>query len=80
VLVVVGLVLGGPGTTAIVAAVLAVGTLVLQVSAVRPVLSRRTAQVLAGEEPGRRSHVHLAYVALEVLEVAALVVLGVAAS
>ena len=80
VLVVVGLVVGEPGGTAVVATALAVGTLVVQVAAVRPVLSRRTARVLAGEDPGRRSGAHLAYIGLEVVKVAALVVLGVAAS
>jgi hypothetical protein len=79
VLVVVGLVVGGPSTTTVVAAALAVGTLLVQLAAVRPVLSRRTARVLAGEEGGG-SRSHLVYIALEVVKVAALVVLGVAAS
>lgn len=80
VLVVVGLVTGGSDTTAIVAAALAVATLVVQLAAVRPMLSRRTARVLAGEDPGRGGRAHLAYIGLEVVKVVALVVLGVAAS
>ncbi|WP_373696055.1 hypothetical protein [Actinomycetospora aurantiaca] len=74
--VVVGLVLGGFRT----AGAVAVGVLVVQLGAVRPVLTRRSDRVLAGEDTGGRSHAHLVYVALEVLKVAALVWLGVAAS
>ncbi|MEV0679148.1 hypothetical protein AB0I60_21770 [Actinosynnema sp. NPDC050436] len=56
----------------------AVVVLAVQLAAVRPVLSRRSDRVLAGEDPPR-SRAHLVYVALEVVKVVALVVLGVAA-
>jgi hypothetical protein len=78
--VVAGLVVGTPGATATTAAVVAVAALAVQLLGVRPVLSRRTARVLAGEDTGSRSRAHLAYIGLEVGKVAALVVLGVAAS
>lgn len=60
------------------AAVLAGGLLVAQLAVVRPVLTRRSDEVLAGGDPSR-SRAHLWYVALEVAKVVALVVLGSAA-
>jgi hypothetical protein len=54
----------------------AVGALLAQTVLVRPLLSRRTAVVLAGEE-GPRSHAHYAYVALELVKVIALIWTGV---
>jgi hypothetical protein len=54
----------------------AVGALLTQTIVVRPLLSRRTSAVLEGDE-GRRSKAHFAYVALEVVKVAALVWTGV---
>ena len=60
-----------------VAITVAVGALLLQLVVVRPVLSRRTTEVLAGEE-GPRSRPHYAYVALEIVKVVALVVAGIA--
>src|SRR3978361_1998435 len=48
----------------------AVGTLLTQTIIVRPLLSRRTADVLDGDE-GRRSRAHFAYVALELVKVIA---------
>jgi hypothetical protein len=45
---------------------------------VRPALSARTRRVLAGD-PHTRSRAHLGYVGLEILKVAGLVVLGLAA-
>ena len=56
----------------------AVAVLVVQLAAIRPVLNRRSDRVLAGEN-APRSHAHLAYVAAEVMKVAALIVAGVAA-
>jgi len=50
--------------------------LIVQLAAVRPVLTRRSDRVLAGEE-GPRSHAHLVYVGLEVVKVAGLAGLGV---
>lgn len=50
--------------------------LVLQLVAVRPVLTRRSDAVLAGAE-GPRSHAHLWYVGAELVKVVALVAGGV---
>ncbi len=54
----------------------AVGALLTQTIVVRPLLSRRTSAVLEGDE-GRRSRAHVAYVALELVKVIALVWTGV---
>jgi hypothetical protein len=54
----------------------AVAALLTQTIAVRPLLSRRTAAVLDGDE-GRRSNAHYAYVGLELVKVVALVWTGV---
>jgi hypothetical protein len=54
----------------------AVGALLIQLVLVRPLLSKRTAEVLAGDE-GARSRAHHAYVALELIKVIALVTAGV---
>ncbi|WP_046300308.1 hypothetical protein [Mycobacterium sp. UM_Kg27] len=54
----------------------ALGMLLAQVVAVRPALGRRADQVLSGLE-APRSRAHYAYVALELVKVAALVPLGV---
>jgi len=58
----------------VVAAVVAIVLLVIQLVAVRPALTLRSDRVLAGEESG--SKVHLIYIALEVLKVAALITTG----
>lgn len=71
------LVIGRPGPTATGATAAAVVVLAVQLVGVRPALTRRSDQVLAGEE-GPRSHAHLWYVALEVVKVAALITAGVA--
>ena len=55
----------------------AVTALLLQLVLVRPLLSKRTTEVLAGDE-GERSRAHYAYVALELVKVVALVIAGVA--
>jgi hypothetical protein len=55
----------------------AVAALLIQNVAVRPLLARRTAAVLAGEV-GPRSRAHHAYVALEVVKVIALLAAGIA--
>ncbi len=60
-----------------VAAGVAIAMLVVQLVAVRPLLTRRSDAVLAGHE-GPRSHAHVVYVALEVVKVVALTWLGVA--
>jgi hypothetical protein len=59
-----------------IAVCVAVGALLTQTIAVRPLLARRTAAVLEGDE-GRRSRAHFAYVALELVKVIALVWSGV---
>ena len=59
-----------------VAAAVAVITLLAQVLAVRPRLTRRSETVLAGEE-GPRSRAHWAYVGLEIVKVIALLIAGV---
>ena len=59
-----------------VAAAVAVVTLLAQVLAVRPRLSRRSDAVLAGGE-GPRSRAHWAYVGLEIVKVLALLIAGV---
>ena len=58
------------------AAAVAVVTLLAQVLAVRPRLSRRSDAVLAGGE-GPRSRAHWAYVGLEIVKVIALLIAGV---
>jgi hypothetical protein len=66
-----------PPTTGIgFAAAVAVLTLLAQVLAVRPRLTRRSDAVLAGGE-GPRSRAHWVYVGLEVVKVVALVIVGV---
>jgi hypothetical protein len=70
----------GPGAAVAVASGAAIGSLFVQLVAVRPLLSRRTRAVLAGEvsvEHAPRSRAHLVYIALEAVKVVALVVTGV---
>ncbi len=70
-------VLQPPSTTAMAAFAVVVAAFVLQVLAVRPVLTRRSDAVLAGAG-GSRSRGHYAYVALEAAKVVALVLTGIA--
>lgn len=63
---------------ALVPGAIAVGVLVVQLAAVRPVLNRRSDRVLAGED-APRSRAHLVYVAAESVKAIALIVAGVAA-
>ena len=65
-----------PTTVIAVAAAFAVLTLLVQVLAVRPRLTRRSDAVLAGGE-GPRSHAHWAYVGLEIVKVIALLITGI---
>ncbi len=65
-----------PSTGIAVAAAVAVVTLLAQVLAVRPRLTRRSDAVLAGGE-GPRSRAHWVYVGLEVVKVVALLIAGV---
>jgi hypothetical protein len=59
-----------------VAAAVAVVTLLVQVLAVRPRLSRRSDTVLAGED-GPRSRAHWAFVGLEIVKVVTLLIAGI---
>lgn len=54
----------------------AIAALAIQLVAVRPRLTRRSDQVLAGSE-GPRSHAHYVYVALEAVKIVALLVAGI---
>jgi hypothetical protein len=74
-IVVVGVLLGDRSTGVLVATVTAVAMLLLQLVFVRPALSRRSDQVLAGSE-GPRSRAHFGYVGLELVKVIALVAAG----
>lgn len=76
VVVIAGLLVGRAGAGVAVAAGVAVVMLAVQVLLVRPALTRRSDQVLAGAD-GPRSHAHLVYVGLEVAKVVALMVTGV---
>lgn len=68
--------LGGPPRAATIAGAAAAVILVVQVGVVRPALTRRSDQVLAGKETPR-SRGHLVYVALEAVKVLALLGTGV---
>ncbi|BBX17693.1 hypothetical protein CRI77_10215 [Mycolicibacterium duvalii] len=74
--VLIALVVGGPSTAALVAVVVATVMLAGQLLFVRPALTRRSDQVLAGAE-GPRSRAHYGYVILEVVKVVALISSGV---
>ena len=68
-------VISPPATGIAVAAAVAIVTLLAQVLAVRPRLTRRSDAVLAGGE-GPRSHAHRVYVGLEIVKVVALLIAG----
>lgn len=65
-----------PTTGTIIALVVAIAALIVQLTVVRPRLTRRSNAVLAGHD-APRSRGHYAYVALEALKVVALLVGGV---
>jgi len=76
-LVIVALVAAGPTPARIAAAFsVAVAALAIQLIGVRPRLTRRSDQVLAGLD-APRSRAHYAYVGFEVVKVVALVVAGI---
>jgi hypothetical protein len=76
-LVIVAIVAAGPTPAPIaVAFAVAVGALAIQLIVVRPRLTRRSDQVLAGLD-APRSRAHYAYVGLEAVKAAALVVAGI---
>lgn len=67
----------GVGADAVTTALIALWVLlVVQVGVLQPRLNGRTRMILAGETPPR-SHLHLAYIALEGVKVVLLVILGV---
>ncbi|MEU1962889.1 hypothetical protein [Nocardia sp. NPDC019304] len=68
-----------PGTATWVWLGIAAVVLAVQIVAVRPPLSRRSDRVLAGEDLPR-SHAHYWYIGLEVVKVAALIGLAIAAA
>jgi hypothetical protein len=69
-------VISPPTTVIAVAAGVAVITLLAQVLAVRPRLTRRSDAVLGGGE-GPRSRAHWEYVGLEIVKVVALLIVGI---
>ena len=76
-LVLLAIVLAGPTPTrTAVAFAVAFATLAIQLIAVRPRLTRRSDEVLAGTE-GPRSRAHYGYVGLEVVKVGALIAAGI---
>lgn len=76
-LVIAAIVVAGPAPARIVAPfAVAIGALAVQVIAVRPALTRRSDQVLAGLE-GPRSKAHYVYVGFEAVKVVALIVAGI---
>lgn len=71
------IVVAGPTPLRVTAAFsVALAMLALQLLAVRPRLTRRSDMVLAGLD-APRSHAHYAYIGLEVVKVAALIVAGI---
>jgi hypothetical protein len=70
------LIIRGTDAPALTALVIAIVILLAQVLLVRPRLSKRTDAVLAGAETPR-SRMHLAYLALEMIKVVALVIGGI---
>ncbi len=75
--VLIGVLAGDSPVPAVLAAAVAVSMLALQLVAVRPALTRRSDQVLAGAD-GPRSRAHYVYVALEIVKVLALATAGIA--
>lgn len=66
-----------PPAGVIAAFVVAVAALVAQLFGVRPLLNRRSDEVLGGLNPARRSRAHYVYVGFELIKVAALLALGI---
>ncbi|MET0898333.1 MAG: hypothetical protein ABWY45_10515, partial [Mycobacterium sp.] len=75
--VLVGLLAGGRPGSALAAFLVAAAMLALQVTVVRPALTRRSDAVLTGQEAGSsRSRAHFAYVGFEAVKVVALAATG----
>jgi len=67
-----------PPARLLAAGAVAIAVLFVQLAAVRPLLTRRSDRVLAGEDADApRSHAHYAYVAFELIKVAALLATGI---
>jgi hypothetical protein len=73
---VVAIVVDAPPVHVIVVAMAAVAVLVVQLAVVRPMLTRRSDRILAGEE-APRSRAHWVYVGLESVKVLALLITGI---
>jgi hypothetical protein len=76
VVLVVAILVAAPPSRVVTGVVLAVAVLLVQVAMVRPVLTRRSDRVLAGESPPR-SRAHYWYVGLELVKLVALPITGV---
>ncbi|MEU5096218.1 hypothetical protein [Streptomyces sp. NPDC020996] len=74
--VIVAVAVGDPTASVVALTVVVTASLAGQLAVIRPRLNRRSDRVLAGEELPR-SRGHLAYVAVELVKVIALLVLGV---
>ncbi|MGH3417556.1 MAG: hypothetical protein ACRDSS_13890 [Actinocrinis sp.] len=77
VVVIIAVVAGNASTNIDVLTACAAVVLAVQLTVVRPMLTRRSDQVLAGGDSESRSHAHLYYVAFEIAKVALLIALGV---
>lgn len=73
---VVAIILASAPVRIVIALVVAVAVLAVQLAVVRPRLTRRSDRILAGAD-APRSRSHYAYIALETVKVAALIVTGV---
>jgi len=71
----IAVVIDGPPTRVVISVTVAILVLAVQLAVVRPVLTRRSNRVLAGED-APRSAAHLWYVALEGVKVVSLVTTG----
>lgn len=77
VVVIIAVVAGNASTNIDVLTACAAVVLAVQLTVVRPMLTRRSDQVLAGGDSESRSHAHLYYVAFEIAKVALLIALGI---
>jgi len=72
---IVAIIAGHAPARAVIAAAVVIALLIAQLAAVRPRLTRRSGQILAGQD-APRSRSHYAYIALETAKVIALIVTG----
>lgn len=73
----IALVAGRPSGTAEVLLAIAIISLLIQIIAVRPRLTKRSDAVLMGQEDLPRSHAHYVYIAFEGIKVVALLIGGI---